>query len=262
MTNYQTLTNSVVASLAVLFIVPLSLEAQTGTVAGTVRVLGPVAPPDLITVTKNQDVCGKVLSARALLVNDGALAFAVVSVEDLEGAIQPTERLLSNSGCQFDPPIVAAAVGDTLAIDNRDDVLHNTHLNLLRGKRSRAVGNWALSRKGVTVRAVRPLRRAGMIDVECDAHSWMHAKIVIFDHPYFSSTNRAGGYRIEEVPVGTHTVRIWHEVFGEMEQTVSIRAGATSLADFVFSTEAVGYGRGGMSQDASNGRYPRPDSRY
>ena len=239
MIKFQISTKSIAAILAAVFLIPTSAVAQTGTIIGTVRVEGPVPAPRLIPVTKNQDVCGKMIGARELLVESGGVGFAIASLKGVPGAILPTERLLSNAECQFNPPVMAAAVGDTLAVDNQDDVLHNTHLNFLRGKRSRAVGNWALSRKGVTVRAVRPLRRAGIIDVECDAHAWMHAKIVIFDHPYFSPTDSSGGYRIDGVPVGTHTVKVWHEVFGELEQEVTVREGATSSADFVFSATSM-----------------------
>ncbi len=233
--KFQPSTKFIAGMLAAVFLAPTSAVSQTGTIVGTVRIEGAVHAPRLITVTKNQDVCGEMIAAREVLVVKGGVAFAIASIEGVPGAIVPTERLLSNSECQFNPPVMAVAVGDTLAVDNQDDVLHNTHLNLLRGKRSRAVGNWALSRKGVTVRAVRPLRRAGMIDVKCDAHSWMHGKIVIFDHPYFSSTDSSGGYRIDGVPVGTHTIKIWHEVFGELEQDVTVSEGVTSSADFVFS---------------------------
>ncbi len=213
--------------------------AQTGSISGTVRVEGTPPVPRLMEVTKNQVVCGDTIRARDVVVKHGRLAFAVASIEGLAGESEPSEYLLSNSGCSFEPPVLATAAGDTLVVDNQDDVLHNTHLNLLRGTRTRTVGTWALSRKGTTIRATRPLRRAGIIDVECDAHPWMHGKIVIFDHPYFAVTNEAGVFEVTGVPVGTHTLKVWHEVFGDLEQTVTVRADQATSVTFVFPASAA-----------------------
>jgi plastocyanin len=214
---------------------PTAGVAQTGTISGTVRVEGVVPAPRWLEVTKNQEVCGDSILALDVVVTDGRVGYAVASITGLEGETEPKGSLLSNSGCSFDPPILAAAVGDTLVVDNRDDVLHNTHLNLLRGSRGRTVGNWALSRKGTTIRTTRPFRREGIIEVECDAHGWMHSKILLFAHPYFAVTDEKGIFELTTVPAGQHTLKIWHEVFGELTQTVTVGAGETTLVSFSFS---------------------------
>ncbi len=229
------------ALLVAVALVPADGLSQTGTISGSVRVEGTIRTPRPLEVTKNREVCGDTLLARDVVVNGGKVAYAVAFVEGLEGETEVAEHLLSNAGCMFDPPVVVAAAGDTLVIDNQDDVLHNTHLNLIRGSRSRTVGNWALSRKGTTVRATRPLRRPGIIDVECDAHPWMHAKVLIFDHPFVAVTGGSGAFEITAVPAGTHTLKVWHEVFGELEQAVTVHPGAATSVTFVFvAQEATG----------------------
>jgi hypothetical protein len=37
------------------------------------------------------------------------------------------------------------------------------------------------------------------------------------------------------VPPGTYTVRIWHERFGELTQTVRVGPGETTMIDFGFT---------------------------
>ncbi len=229
--------SGICAVVVVLFLIPSAGLCQTGTISGTVRVEGSVPAPRLLEVDKNREVCGDTIRARDIVVSDGKVAFAAVFVDGLEGDVESKEHLLSNTGCSFDPPVLAAAVRDTLVVDNRDDVLHNTHLKLMRGTRGRTVGNWALPRKGVTIRAPRALRRPGVIDVECDAHSWMHAKIFVFAHPYFAVTDGSGSFEIADVPVGTHTLKVSHEVFGELEQSVTVREGATTSVTFVLAAQ-------------------------
>ena len=197
------------AVVAAVLVAPPPAVSQTGTLRGTVRVEGVVPPP---------------------------LAFAVVYVNGLSDEAAPSEYLLSNSGCTFDPPVLATAVGGTLLVDNQDEVLHNTHLKLARGSSHRTVGNWALSSKGVQINSDRPLRRAGFIEVSCDAHPWMHATIWIFDHPFFAVSNEDGAFEIPGLPVGTHTLTVWHEILGELETDVTVRADATTSIELVYSS--------------------------
>lgn len=206
--------------------------AQTGTISGTVRIAGAVPVTRWLKVTKNNDVCGDSIRARDVVIKDQRLADAVIAVEGLSGKVEPKEYLLSNTACMFDPPILAVGVGSGLTVDNRDDVLHNTHLNLRYGERVRTVGNWGLSQKGMTVRSDRVFRQPGIIDVQCDAHPWMSSMIVGFAHPYFTTTDPAGSFTIPGVPAGTHRVRLVHPVYGQMEQAVTVPAGGTVSVSF------------------------------
>jgi plastocyanin len=211
-----------------------SAQAQTGTIAGTVTLEGPVPPARMLTVTKNKEVCGETVRSRDIVVTGGRLAYAVASVEGVTGSVKPRSVLLSNAQCMFQPPYMAAAAGDTIVVDNQDAVLHNTHLGLQLGARSRTMGNWGLSEKGSSIRAEGPLRLAGNLDVSCDAHPWMSAHIIVFDHPYFATSDPAGHFEIKDVPAGAHTVKLRHPVLGELEQTVTVKPGATTAVTFAF----------------------------
>ena len=158
---------SIPALVVLLVLAPATALSQTGTISGTVRATGPIPAPRTLEVTKNPEVCGKSLRADDVVVSDGKVAFAIASVEGLTEAPKPAQRVLTNKGCRFDPPVLAAAAGDTLVVDNGDDILHNTHLNLKMGERTRTVGNFALPGKGATVSATLPFRQAGTIDIRC-----------------------------------------------------------------------------------------------
>lgn len=188
-------------------------------------------------MTKNQDVCGPTVRARDIQVAAGKLAFAVVSVEGVQGEVKTKAVLLANAECMFDPPVMAAVTGDTIVVDNQDPVLHNTHLGLQLGPRTRTMGNWGLSDKGSSIRAEGPLRLPGNIDVSCDAHPWMSARIVVFAHPYFAVSDRTGGFEIKNVPVGTHSVKVRHPVLGELEQSVTVKPGGTTPVTFAFPAQ-------------------------
>ena len=41
-----------------------------------------------------------------------------------------------------------------------------------------------------------------------------------------------GEFEIRDVPAGSHPIRVWHEQYGELTQTVRVAAGATATVDF------------------------------
>ncbi len=208
--------------------------AQTGTISGTVTLAGPAPPPRMLAVTKNQDVCGQTVRSREIMVAGGKLEYAVVSIEGVAGAVRPRSVLLSNTGCMFVPSYMGAGAGDTIVVDNQDAVLHNTHLGLQIGARVRTMGNWGLSDKGSTIRAEGPLRLPGTLEVTCDAHPWMSARITVFEHPFFSTSDRSGHFEIPNVPAGTHTIKVRHPVLGELEQAVMVTAGTATAVTLTY----------------------------
>ena len=86
-------------------------------------------------------------------------------------------------------------VGD-LDIVNSDPVLHNTHgfLDKL------TVFNVALPNQGQRIK--RPLRKSGLVRVECDAHGWMLGWIFVAENPYYAMTGKDGSFTIKDVPPG------------------------------------------------------------
>jgi plastocyanin len=226
-------------SLPVLLLVAAPAVAQTGTISGTVSLEGVALAVRSLTVTKNRDVCGKTVQARDVVVSDGKVAYAVASVEGVPGAVRPKTVVLSNHDCMFDPPVMAAGAGDTIMVDNQDPVPHKTHLGLELGMRVRSLGDWGLPAKGSSIRTEGPLRLPGTLDVSCDAHPWMSARIVVFDHPYFTTSDQAGRFEIKDVPAGTHTVKIRHQVLGDLEQVVVVKSGATTIMTFAFAAPKI-----------------------
>ena len=105
-----------------------------------------------------------------------------------------------------------------LDVLNSDPVLHNTHGYY--GKNT--AFNVALPMQGGKV--TRPLRRPGVVRVDCDAHGWMEAWIVVADNPYYAQTAADGTFSIADVPPGNYTLEIWQEHTGVMEMPVSVKA--------------------------------------
>ncbi len=207
--------------------------AQAGVIRGTIDLAGAAPSAEAVPVTKDQDYCGETVPSHQLIVSEGRVQNAVVHIELGDGVAAPSPKAdkvaIANHGCVFDPPVLVASAGSIIEIGNDDRVLHNTHLR--HGRRT--VANLGLPNQGDRIENSRALRRPGLVEVECDAHDWMTAKIWVFDHPLYALTDASGAFEISGVPAGTHTLHVWHEVLGEVVRTVTVEGDATTEVPIV-----------------------------
>jgi plastocyanin len=210
-------------------------EAVTngGTIAGHVQVTGeiPTLPPQ--PVFKEQEVCGKTMPDERLLVGKGgSLRNAVVYLEDVKAG-KPVARdqavKLENAKCAFVPHVLTATVGQMLEIHNDDPFLHDAHALL----GSQTLFNVAVP-KGRTVR--KPLAYAGLVHINCNAHTWMHAYLYVANDPYHVVTDSDGAFQLTDVPPGTYTLHVWHEMLGSADRKVTVAAGKTATVNFALHT--------------------------
>ena len=70
-----------------------------------------------------------------------------------------------------------------------------------------------------------------VVRVFCDIHSHMSAFILVFSHPYFSTTDPTGRYQIDNVPPGTYSVVAWNEGRASEPRSVSVPDGGSTELD-------------------------------
>jgi hypothetical protein len=120
----------------------------------------------------------------------------------------------------FEPHVQVIRTG-MIDIVNNDPVLHNTH-----GYYGTATAfNVALPLQGG--RVTKPLRRPGVVRVDCDAHGWMEGWIYVVDNPYYVQTGADGTFTIGDVPPGSYTLVVWQEHAGLTEVPVTVKAKET-----------------------------------
>jgi plastocyanin len=213
----------------------------SGFIEGLVRLEG--SPPRLAPLHTSPSVyshCGETVPDSSLLVGEeGALAHVVVSLA--EGAVLPgapdapaPPAVLDQHRCSFSPPVLAARVGSPLEVHNSDALLHNVHA--LAGS-SKPVFNVALPIEGSRVRQPLPVA-PGILQVRCKLHPWMHAVIRTFEHPWFTTTDAQGRFRLQ-VPEGTHSVILWHPRLPGVRRSVFVRAGETARLEHSWPVEAL-----------------------
>lgn len=182
--------------------------ADGGSLVGSVRFTGEPVRGEPVAVRKNTDVCGESKPYQALLVGPTqGVKDTVVYLEGIERGKKPAEFALDQAKCLFIPHVSAVMAGAKVRIRNSDPLLHNAH-----GFHDKAtVFNIATPTKDQVIEITQRIKKVGVIDVQCDAHTHMRAWVVVRDSPYFAVTDEQGQFRITEIPAGRYRAVAWHQ---------------------------------------------------
>lgn len=198
-----------------------------GTISGKILYAGPPVRAKKVTVTQDNETCGKMKEILPVQVKDGGIVDAVVWLDDVSHgkAFSFPAASLDQKGCMFMPHVVLMAPGQ-LKITNSDPAAHNVHLF---AKSNRAFNQ--VMPQGSDPLSV-PLFRPDTIIVRCDVHTWMQGHIIVAKNPYYALSGSGGSFTLTDVPPGTYHLKVWQETLGTQEQTVTVQAGQTASANF------------------------------
>jgi plastocyanin len=165
---------------------------------------------------------------------EGAVENAVVYISDIKKSknMEPRKVTLDQKGCEYHPHVLAFPAGSTAEIVNPDGILHNIHsysekneaFNIAQPKFKRTL----------TVRIDKP----EIISLKCDVHGWMSGWFFVSENPYFSASDRAGKFKLSEVPPGEYAVEVWHEKLGKQSKKIQVKPGETVEVGFEFTETA------------------------
>lgn len=214
------------------------VDPNAGEIVGSVAFHGP--DPDVEVPLTADPHCrelhgGPIDSGTVVADAQGHLANAFVYVSaGFSGPPPPppsTAVELDQSGCSYTPRVLGLRVGQTLAIKNSDDTIHNVH----GIPSANPEFNQGTPVRGMTIDKVFS-KPDVMVRMKCDVHPWMSAWVGVLDHPYFAVSGTDGSFRIAGLPAGTYTLSLWHESLGTRQQTVTVEPRGISRADFDLTT--------------------------
>jgi len=181
-----------------------------GSISGTVRFAGP-APKLPHAKTTGFEMCGASHSYDRLIVGKGGgVEYTLIYIANPPaGRANFPAPTLTQEGCGYKPHMLIASRGSNVTFLNQDPGLHNVHGYFVSGSERSTLFNFAQPTQGQ--QSVQQLRKAGMVNVECDVHPWMSSWIWVTDNPYVAITKPDGSYSIEGLPAGTYNLVLWHE---------------------------------------------------
>jgi plastocyanin len=188
------------ALIAIVVVTALSMAANAGTISGKVS---------------------------------GVAGESVVYLEAAAGKAYPAPTqhpLVDQKGLLFQPHITVVQAGATVDFLNSDSVAHNVFWTSVGGnkKLGHNLGTWPKGEK----RSFK-FETPGAVPLLCNVHPEMSGYIVVSPTPYYALTDKAGNYKIENVPDGSYTVTGWHE--GAKNQSKPVTVAGDTKADFTLS---------------------------
>lgn len=147
----------------------------------------------------------------------------VVYLENVPGTA-PTPKdhaVIRQREKQFDPPLSVVVRGTTVDFPNEDKIFHNV-FSVSRPARF----DLGLYKSG-TVKSVE-MKRAGTVDVYCNIHPDMVAKVKVLENGFYTITGKDGTFRIENVPAGEYPIVAWLPTGDEAKGTVKVTPGGAA----------------------------------
>jgi len=209
--------------------------ATAGAIRGTVHFAG--TPPPLEPITFSQEICaephsGTVYKETVVVNPNNTLRWCFVYVDTADQYAPPAQpALIDQIGCIYIPHVLGMQVNQKIEVKSSDKTLHNFHW--VSKPELNKEKNLAFTRPGSKTLTFAKAEVA--MYVKCDVHPWMGAYIGIMTHPFHAVSDENGVYTIQGVPPGTHTVRLFHEVFSrksDLQGTVTVTTGQTATLDF------------------------------
>jgi len=153
-------------------------------------------------------------------------ARVVVYLEGVPGAVTPpaAHAVIKQREKQFDPPLTVVVRGTTVDFPNEDKIFHNV-FSVSRPARF----DLGLYKSG-SMKSVE-MKRPGTVDVYCNIHPNMVAKVKVVDNAHYTITDASGRFVLDGVPPGVYPIVAWLPTGDEGRGQVSVQAGGVTSID-------------------------------
>jgi len=147
----------------------------------------------------------------------GGAARKPVAVKELE---------VGQKHLQFLPGTLVVQKGTRVKFPNYDNEYHNV-LSYSRAKEF-DLGRYRKEDSPPTIL----FDKVGVVELNCEIHEHMRGYIVVVDTPYFTKTNAQGEFKLEEVPSGSYTLKVWINPKTVWQKPVTVSDGTTNSLNF------------------------------
>jgi len=126
----------------------------------------------------------------------------------------------------FIPALLPIEVGTKVQFPNLDDQYHNI-FSYSPAKR------FDLGRCRPEERPIPSVMfdKPGLVTLRCDIHEHMRGLILVLNTPYFVMTDTAGHFRLDKLPPGRYTLKVWIDSRTTREKPIDLKDGQTLHVD-------------------------------
>lgn len=195
----------------------------------------------MVLLTSESPQTGRVTGQLALLERGGGagkdLATAVVYLQAIDGHADDTPGTVSTDatitmrGREFIPHMAVVRRGGSVQFPNADPFSHNVFSNANPGS-----FDLGLYRRGATRSAT--FEQPGVYPIYCNIHARMVSYVIAVPGRHVTRADDTGAFALDDVPVGTYRLNVWHERAARLSQELVVTAAGASVK---MTLDARGY---------------------
>lgn len=193
---------------------PQRVSAQSGVIAGTVT-----AEQAQRRGRRTADRYRTGATGSATIQQVPVVAYVVGRIGDVPTPSAPARMVQQDTA--FAPAAIAIPVGGTVEFPNEDSFFHNVFSYS-------STHRFDLGRYPIGESKSEQFLEPGVVEVFCEVHDKMRGVIIVTENPFHAIVGDDGSFRIDGVPPGEYRVAFWSADHAPVEQSVTVRAGATS----------------------------------
>jgi plastocyanin len=194
--------------------------AQTAATDPAMVTPEPAAPASSSTVTIKGKVTGQ-----------GKLDGVYVYLDGMRSSGKGKTLEIMQKGKEFIPSLAIAVAGTKATFPNRDVMFHNV---FSPSPKPFDIGTKGAGETGPAVELDTP----GVVEVYCNIHGKMNAKILVVPNRVYARANADGSFKLEKVPQGKRKLVAWGPGFKAQRRDVEVTADG---ADVTFNLEVEPY---------------------
>jgi plastocyanin len=163
------------------------------------------------------DSAGKPLADGVVLLDPVGAKVAVKPMADAE---------ISQAKRQFQPRVTVVTTGTRVSFPNFDTVRHHVYS-------FSPIKTFELKLYAGVPNAPITFDKPGFAVLGCNIHDTMAAWVVVADTPFHARSGADGMARVEGVPAGAYTLRVWHAGLAAEPASNPLTVGAADIAQQV-----------------------------
>ena len=209
-----------------------TLPALAGTIVGTVRAEGKVEAGQAGKGGKYDSRKFKFVEKIDYSELADFVVFIDQPVTNASPAVPKILQVVTQRDAVFRPHVLPVPVGTTIEWPNKDDIFHNVFS--MSETNPFDLGLY----KDPEVKKVK-FERPGRVDVFCSIHAQMNCIILVLQNQFYAVADKAGRFRIENVPPGTYKLKAWHERVPPEVQEIVVPESGEVQAHFTLGVKGL-----------------------
>jgi len=207
--------------LSSIFLIGLLVGSlSAGTVSGTISLTKGKGTKRIAVEKYTGKISGKVTLPPALI------AGVWLSQKDLKAPANPKAQSLNQKNYQFGKSLIVVSKGTAVSFPNEDSDYHNIY-SLSKAKRF-DLGRY---RKNEKPAPQVTFDKVGLVELRCEIHEHMQARLLVVDSPYFAATDTDGKFKLTNIPAGTYTLHAQLNSKTKWEATVVVTSKGITKVD-------------------------------